>query len=277
LKYCYLNGKIISLKKANLDLYDVGILRGYGIFDVMRTYNRKPFLIAEHLERLKNSAKILNLKIPISHQKIEDVIKKLLKNNLPAGKEAIIRTILTGGKTSDGINYNYHLPTFYILTEIFEDLPEEFYQNGIKLITHNYLRDFPEAKTLNYITAIKLQKALKKKGAFEILYTHNNFALECTTSNLFILKNKKLITPKSKVLGGITRNFVIKFAKNRFDVMEKNIRLKDLDSANEAFITATNKDIVPVVRIDNKIIGNGKVGDGTKIIMKMFNDYVKKC
>jgi len=270
-KYCYLNGKILPLEKAGISLRDIGILRGYGIFDFSRTYNGKPFAFKEHFMRMKHSANVLNLKVPIFEKETEEIIKKLIsKNKL---KEANIRMVLTGGESLDGISY--HSTTFYILVGDVKKFPESIYKKGAKLITYEYLRDEASAKTLNYITAIKLQPFKKRQKAFEILYTYKGYILEATTSNFFIFKKDNLITPKENILYGITRNYVIKLAKDIFKIEERAVSLKELDSATEAFITSTNKEIVPVVKIDNKIIGNGKVGKNTKKLIEIFHLFTQ--
>lgn len=273
---CYLNGKYVPLEKAGVGLYDVGLLRGFGIFDVLRTYNGKPFLINNHLDRLEKSAEILNLKLPVAKKKIIEITKKLLRqNNFSKNKEAVIRIVLTGGIAKDGVNYDPKNPTFFILTEKFQNLPEKFYQNGIRLIMHDHQREFSSAKTINYLAALRLQNLCRKEKVFEVLYTHRKRVLEGTMSNFFIFKNNMLITPKNNVLIGITRNAVINLAGKNFKVIEKNIITSDLKLADEAFITATNKDIIPVIRIDDLVIGDGKVGGKTKLLMELFREYTR--
>lgn len=271
-KYCYLNGKIIPVNKGGVNLNDMGILRGYGVFDFLRTYNGRPFFLKKHLGRLKGSAKMLNLKLPVSLTELAAAINKLLLKN--KFKESTIRIVLTGGKTSDGITCRK--PTLFILVEKLQKLPFSVYQKGVKLITHKYQREIPEAKTLNYITAASLQSLRKSKKAFEILYTSGGLVLEATTSNFFIFRNNTLITPKNKILTGITRDVVIKLAQSKFKVEERDISFQGLSRATEALITATSKEIVPVVKIDSKLIGNGKVGKNTKYLMDLFHQYTKK-
>jgi len=272
-KYCYLNGKIIETKKANISLDDIGILRGYGVFDYLRTFNGKPFLLKEHLTRFENSAKALGLKVPETESKIEKAIENLMEKNKYG--EAGMRLVLTGGKTVNGIEFNNH-PTFFILAEEFIDLPRACFEKGVKLITLDHQRILPKAKTTNYITAVRMQKAKRKKKAFEILYTQNDNILETTTANFFIFKKNRLITPKKDILFGTTRNFVIKLARKDFKIEEREVKKREVWSADEAFLTATNKDILPVVKIDGKVIGNGKVGENTKRLMDRFQKYVKK-
>ena len=263
MKYCYFNGKIISENKTRVNPRDLGILRGYGVFDVMRIYNGKPFLLPEHFKRLKNSASKLNLKIPIGEKKFKETVLKLIKKNKV--KSVIIRTVVTGSNT------------FYILSEKFTPLPSGLYKNGAKLITLPYARYIPESKTLNYISFIKQKDNMKRRGALELLYISEGKVLECATSNFFIIKKGVVITPKNGVLKGTTRGLVLKLArKNNFKVEEQDVKISELETADEAFLAATNKGIVPVVKIDNRKIRNGKVGEKTKLLINIFNDYVRE-
>jgi len=272
-KYCYLGGKIISAAKACIHPTDIGFLRGYGIFDFLVVYGKKPFLYNEHIKRLKNSAKLLNLKIPVGERELKRIINKIILKN--GFKNSTVRIVLTGGKTKDGMTFDS--PALCVLVGEFKRPSDALLEKGAKLITLEHKREIPEAKTMNYISAVRLYNArAKKEGAFEILYTHNGRVLECSTSNFFIFRGNKLITPHKDILKGTTRNFVIGLAKKKFKVEEREIKISELKSADEAFITATNKEIIPVVRIDAQKIGAGKVGENTKILMKMFNDYVSK-
>lgn len=269
---CFFNGKTVSLNKVKIDPYDLGILRGYSVFDVMRVQNEKPFLLDDHWRRLQSSAKELNLKIPVSRKEYGKTVKKLLAAN--KFKKSIIRTMLTGGISADAMSPGKE--TFYILIEKFKPLPNLVYKKGAGVITLDYKRDFPQAKISNYITAIRSHGRKNKKGALEIIYTNNGKALEASTSNFFIIKNNILITPKEDILLGMTRNLVIKLAKKAgYKVQERNVKIKELYSADEVFLTASNKDIVPVVKINDRKISNGKIGDITKDLVHLFNVFVK--
>jgi branched-chain amino acid aminotransferase len=270
---CYFNGKIIPLTEAKINPYDLGILRGYGVFDVMTTVNGKPFLLDEHWKRFQNSAKKVGLKIPISKKKYKKILKKLIEIN--RYKKYTIRMILTGGMSSDTLTYCGKV-TFYILAEKFAALPEKLYEKGAKVVTSEYQREMPEVKTANYLYAIKHQGKKQKNGALEMVYTYKNKALEAATSNFFIVKNNALITPKNNILAGITRNLVIRLARRkRYKVQERDVRVGELFSADEMFLTATNKDIVPVAKADNKKIGDGKAGKTTKVLMEEFKRFVE--
>jgi branched-chain amino acid aminotransferase len=269
-KYCYFNGKFCTEDKVRISPYDIGILRGYGVFDVMTTANGKPFLVKEHYARLKKSATLLGLKLPFTAETFKSNVEKLLTLNKK--KMASIRTVVTGGVSPD--SFSVGVPTCYILIEDFHCFPAEAYEKGIRLMTLNHVLTVPQAKvTINYIEAIKNQKQKKKANASEILYVKEDNVLECSTSNIFIVKGDTIITPKERMLYGTTRNFVIKLIKKKYTLEERDITYRELQKADEAFITATNKHVVPVVQVDAWKIGKGRVGEKTREIMKMFHDY----
>jgi len=274
-RQCYFNGKIKTLEKVKIHPYDIGLLRGYAVFDVMCTQSQKPFYLENHWQRFKNSAEELGIKVKINFKEYEKVIKKLLALN--KFEKSIIRTVITGGMSSNGFTYEPGQETFYILVEKFIPLAKNLYTDGAKVITYEYDRTFPRAKITNYIGAIKNQGRKEKAGALEIIFTRNGKALEASTSNFFIVKKGKLITTKDGILIGITRNVVIELAKkNKIKVEERNIKVSELFSADEIFLTATNKDVVPIVKIDGKKIGNGQPGKVTQKMMKLFAEFVEK-
>lgn len=270
--YCYFNGKITTLDKAKISPYDLGMLRGYGVFDVMRTQNGKPFLLDEHWARLENSAKELKLKIPVTKNKFIKILEKLLKLN--GFKVSGIRTVLTGGMADDGFT-PCGRETFYILIEKFQALPKTCYTQGVGVMTLSYKRNIPWVKVTNYVEAIRHIDLRKKCGALEITYVKNGRLLENSMSNIFLFKGDVLLTPKEGVLLGTTRNLVVKLAKKKFKVKLKKISEKEFKGASEIFLTGANKDIVPVVKVDGRKVGNGKVGKNTKVLMQVFREFAK--
>ena len=267
-KYCYLNGKIVPEDSAHISISDLGILRGYGVFDFLRTYNGKPFYLREHLDRLENSAKLVGLKVPISKQGIDRIINKLLKKNKL--NEATVKIIVTGGCSADGLVCDLKQQTIIILVKEIHDCPAELYKKGIKLITFEHQRNNSAAKTIDYITMLKLQNQKQKQKAFEILYINKGVVLEGATSNFFIFKGNRLITSKNNILAGITRKIIIKLADKNFKVEVRDIKINEIKNADEAFITSTTREVLPVVKINNRKIGNGKVGKNTKLLMELF-------
>lgn len=267
---CFFNGNIIPIQNAHIQLTDLGIIRGYGVFDFLRTYNGKPFYLPRNIARFRHSAKLLGLTIPYTDKKITAAITTLIrKNNL---SEAFIRMVATGGPTDDGITPRD--PTVYILATPAEDLPHVLYTKGAKLILHEHQRMVPQAKTINYITAVQLLPQRRKMKALEVLYVSNGHVLECSTSNIFLFHNDVLVTPKENILLGMTRETVLKLAQKQFSIEERAIRVSELSTATELFLTASNKRIVPVVAIDGKSVGGGRPGKNTKHLMQLFNEYV---
>ena len=272
--FCYFNGEIRPFQKAGISLDDLGILRGYGVFDVMKTVNGKIFLFDVHIKRLKDSADYLGARLPMGKIKIKETIKKLISKNKI--KQASIRIVLTGGRSVDAMHFDFKAPTFYILVSEFKPLSGELYESGIKLATVEHSRDAAEIKTTNYVEAVRvINKRQKKEKFFEILYISDGAILEAATSNFFVFIGDKLVTPKDNILKGITRNLVLKLAKKKFEVEERKLKTEELNLATESFIAATNKNIVPVVQVDDKKIGNGKPGKNTKKLMELFKEFMK--
>lgn len=273
---CYLNGAIIPVREAKVGVYDIGLLRGFGVYEALRTFKRKPFMFADHLARLHRSAAAMRLTVPASDEQMTSIIDDLITRNVPQEKEALARFILTGGEAIGGIEYGEQ-PTFYILVEELELPPAEVFVNGCTLIVYEHERPFAESKTTNYIQAVLLQNDRKRAGALEILYTSRGHVLECATSNFFIVNNGTIATAKDGVLEGITRKAVIAIAKKEFPLEERDISVEEMYAADEAFLTSSFKDVVPVVKVGEKTIGNGGPGPVTKRVMQLFADFVRSA
>ncbi len=270
--YCYFNGKIVKEKDAGISVRDVGVLRGYGVFDVLRTFGGVPFLFDAHYDRLVRCAGKLGLRVPLSRSRARSVVNTLLKKN--GFKESTIRFVVTGGPAADSIHFNRATPNCFVLISPFHDLPASLYAKGAALLTVEHKREFPEVKSLNYLTAVRINNNGKKQP-FELLYTWQERVLEASTSNFFLFSGNTLVTPKRDVLLGTTRNVVLALAKKKFAVKERDISVKELRSAKEAFLTATNKDVVPVVSIDGRKVGTGKVGERTRYLMDAFRSFAR--
>lgn len=271
----FLNDHWVKTEDLKISAFDLTVTRGFGIFDFLRTYNKKPFRLREHIDRFFNSARILGLPVPKTKKEIEKIISQGLARNKQL-KETNIKIILTGGPTEDGIT-PIGRPSLIITFTPAVQYPRSCYEKGVKLITIRSQRELFEAKSLNYLTAVVAMMKAKKKGAEEGLYVGKNGEIyETTRCNFFAVINNQLITPKKDILIGVTRNVVIRLAKKLgIKLVERDLYLKELPKFQEAFITASNKEVMPVVRIDSQPIGLGKPAAVTKKIMEAFRQYTK--
>ncbi|MEF3691665.1 MAG: aminotransferase class IV [Candidatus Moraniibacteriota bacterium] len=272
--FCYFNGAIIKFDKIKISPFDLGFVRGYGIFDAMRTSNGIPFCLEEHWDKFQKSAHFLDLKIPLDKEEFEKIIQFLLKKN--NFKEMAIKTILTGGESKNGF-IRGGAETFLILADNLDNyiLDEKIYQKGVKVIKKEYERPCPEIKNLNYLFPLNIQKEKNQSGAMEIVYVNQGKILECSTSNIFMVKNKTIVAPKKGVFSGTLRNLVIRLAKeNNLSVEERDIKKDEFKKADEIFLTATYKKIVPVVKVDEEKVADGRVGEITKKLMFLLDDFI---
>lgn len=267
--YCYFDGKVIPLSDAVVRPDDLGMLRGFAVYEGITAVDGIPFHFHEHFIRLEHSAAALELAIPYSEGEILAGIEELLQKNAPEGR-ASIRLILSGGSAVGGIEYREENTLLYALAEPSAGFPASWYTEGVSLITAEHDRFMPEYKTTAYITAVLLQKARIAAGAAEILYTSGDTILECATSNIFIVKDGVITTPGSLILKGITRNVAIELLSATSKVVEGEVTAQDLEEADEIFITSSFKDIVPVVTIDDVTVGGGVPGPVTQKLMTDF-------
>jgi branched-chain amino acid aminotransferase len=258
--YCYMNGKIMPLAKAVLPIMDIAVLRGYAVFDSMAAVGERVVHVDDHLKRFFASAASAGITIRSTKAHIKTAIHALLrKNKFTLSK---VRIVATGGETiNSGLEFDATTGSLFIIVEEHSKLPASYYENGVILMTAEYERPMPQAKTTNYMYAVSLQHKRSKQKALEILYTFQGKVYECSTSNFFLVKGNELITADKGILEGIARAFVLRSAKKiGLKAVERTVTLHDLETADEAFITATYKGILPVVKIDGMKIGNGKVG-----------------
>lgn len=273
-QYCFLNGEVLPLAEAKISILDIGLIRGYGIYEALTVINGKPLHFKDHWQRLLRGAKALGIKIPIENKLAEEKIVEIVKKS-GLNTRASIRIVLTGGEVLNGIEHDVNKPTFYMIAEEWKALPKENYEKGAKLITHEYKREMPEFKTTNYIMGASLQDLRKGGGALEILYVSDDLVLECATSNIFLVNGDKVITPEEGVLKGITRKIVLELARKDYQVEKREVTVDEFKSADEVFITASFKDIVPIIKIDDFTVGSGAVGKITRDIMGKFQEYIR--
>ncbi|MEO0094167.1 MAG: aminotransferase class IV [candidate division WOR-3 bacterium] len=274
----YLNGKILPLSKAQIPVLDRGFLYGDGVFESLRTYKGKPFLLEEHLKRLINGANLLKIK-PVGslYQLKSAVIKTLKANNF---KEYYIKIILTRGKVKNhGLDFSNSIgkPNLVILVEELKEYPESVYSKGWKAIVSTVRRpNTPTSriKSLCYLdNALAKEEARKERANEAFMLDEKGHVVEGTVSNIFIVKSKTIFTPplSNPILAGVTRAFVLKLIKKLgLKCVEKIIFLKELNRCNECFITFSGAGIIPITRIGNKKIGNGKCGPITEKLINLY-------
>ncbi len=268
----YVDGRWVHPQEASLSINDIAILRGYSAFEALRTYDRRPFHLEEHLKRLYHSAEIIELGIPWPPEFISNVINEIIARN--SYKHAAIRLLVTGGESEDGLMPTGQ-PTLVVMITPLDERDMERFAQGIKLITSRLQRESPEAKTTSYTAAVRALKEAARRDAADALYVNKaGHVLEATRSNFFIFRGDTLVTPREGILHGITRGVVLELARGRFPIEERPIQLQELALADEAFISSSSREITPVVQIDDLVIGKGKPGPLTYELEQRFIEMV---
>lgn len=263
----FVNNQFIEEEKASLGITDLSFQRGYGIFDFFRTSNHIPLFIDDYLDRFFKSAGMLRLQPLHSREELKNIISEMIRqNNTPVSG---IKMILTGGYSSDG--YELSSPNF-IITQQPVQLPGiEKFDKGLKIILYEYLRDLPHAKSINYLMGVYLQDKVRQYKADDVLYYKDGCILEFPRSNVFVVtKDQTVVTPGENVLHGITRMKVLELARKKYTVEERAVTVDELRNAAEVFLTSTTKRILPVLTIDDKIVGDGKPGEVTTSLYHAF-------
>lgn len=270
----YVDGQWVHPAQATISIHDLAVLRGYSVFESLRTYHRRPFHLDEHLERLYRSAEIIDLDVPLSRAEIAAIVREAIARN--TYQHAAVRLLLTGGESEDGVLATGQPRLIVMATPLSERDPARF-ARGSRLITSRLQRETPEAKTSNYTSAVRALKEAARVGADDALFVNERgHVQEATRSNFFLFHGDTLVTPRDEVLLGITREVVLNLARERFAIEERPILLEELALADEAFVTSSSKEITPVVQIDEQVIGDGKPGPRTTELEQRFITMIKK-
>ena len=266
----YHNGSILAESDIHYSVNDVGLLRGYGVFDFFRIEDNIPLFIDDHLDRFEHSAKELNLDIPISREEIKKVVHELIRVNKLS--QSSIKIVLTGGDSVDGFTPGN--PNMTILNKPIMYPSAESYTVGAALMLYEHHRPFADVKSTNYLTALKLQQTWQNEGFMDVLYHTGERVWEVSRSSIFFFVDNKLITNKEGVLKGITGSKVLEACQDLFEIEIRPIDLWELISAEEVFITSTTKLVMPIVRLGDNHIGNGKPGPKTAKVREAYNAFV---
>ena len=279
----YLNGKFVEQSQAVVSVFDHGLLYGDGVFEGIRSYSGLIFRLSEHVDRLFESAHTIMLKIPMTRAEMAEVVKESLRVNKL--KDAYIRLVVTRGPGDLGLDpRKCAKATIFAIADKIELYPKKLYEEGLELITVATQRNVPEAlnpqiKSLNYLNNILAKIEAINAGYQEaIMLSASGYVTECTGENLFIVRRRELHTPPPYigVLRGITRQTVMELAKEqRLHVQEDLLTRHDLFNAEEVFLTGTAAEIVPVVKIDGRVIGKGVPGPVTKKLRLAFQQATK--
>jgi branched-chain amino acid aminotransferase len=279
----YVDGKYCNERDAKISVFDHGLLYGDGIFEGIRVYNSRVFKLKEHLDRLFYSAKAILLNIPLTHDEMrEAVIETCRRNKL---RDGYIRLLVTRGVGTLGLNPNRcKKPSVVIIAGKIQLYPAEYYLRGLEIITVPTVRNLhsalnPAIKSLNYLNNILAKIEANNSGCEEaIMLNAEGFVSECTGDNVFIIKEGQLLTPplSAGALYGVTRRVVMEIAsESGMTVREPNLSRYDMFNADECFLTGTGAELVPVIKIDGRIIGDGKPGPITKKLVTQYRALTK--
>jgi len=275
----YIDGKYYEQKNAKISVFDHGLLYGDGIFEGIRAYNGRVFRLKEHIDRLFCSAKAILLKMPLSHGEIVRAVVETCRRNKI--RDGYIRLLVTRGIGSLGLNpYRCKNPSLIIIADKIQLYPAELYARGMEIVTVPTTRNLhsalnPAIKSLNYLNNILAKIEANNAGCEEaVMLNAEGFVSECTGDNIFIVKAGQMLTPplSAGALYGITRGVVIELAReDGLTVSEPNLTRYDLFNADECFLTGTGAELIPIVKIDGRVIGAGKPGPITRRLVDKYH------
>jgi len=277
----WLNGRLVDEADAKVSVFDHGLLYGDGVFEGIRVYSRRVFELEAHLRRLYESAKAIRLDVPMQKSELTSAIERTVEAN--GIVDGYIRLVVTRGIGNLGLNpFTCKDSSLFIIADKIQLYPEELYETGMKIISATTARNHPltippQVKSLNYLNNILAKiEALDNDVPEAVMYNHEGYVAEATGDNVFIVRNGVIYTPpvEAGALEGITRNLVIRLAKKEgLEVVEKNLTRCDLYICDEFFLTGTAAEVIGIVDIDGRTVGDGKPGPVTKLLREKFFKY----
>jgi branched-chain amino acid aminotransferase len=276
------NGRVFDEEHAVISVFDHGFLYGEGVYETLRTYNGQPFLFDRHMRRLRQSAGMLTLPVPLADGQMDARVRETMREaRLGApGAEAYIRILVTRG--IGDLSYDPAAtprPSIVVIVKPQTDPPLEAYERGVKAALVSIRRNHPGTvnpliKSNNLLnSALAMQEAVRKHAFEGIMRNLRGEIAECSTANLFVVKDSAALTPPldAGLLAGITREFLFELgAELGIPVREQMLNDHDLFGADEAFLTSTTREIVPIVRVDETIIGAGAPGPVTRTLLESY-------
>ncbi|WP_420318659.1 aminotransferase class IV [Ekhidna sp.] len=264
--YCYFKGGVIDESDASLSIHSIGANRGFGVFDFFRMRNGKYCFLEEHLERFARSQKFMELSEIIEKDEIKEALEMLRDWN--GFNDAGFKLVLLG----DGSESDPALDPLFFITQT--NLKNHQVPPFSSIILHEYLREYPQIKSTNYFTSNLLHRKRIAAGSIDVVYHHEGIISEASRSNIFIVKEGVVQTPKRNILEGVTRMNVLKIAENIVAIEQTDITVEELKSADEIFLTSTLKEVLPIVEVDGQKVGNGSVGRITRQLRAAFEDLL---
>ncbi|UCG50362.1 MAG: branched-chain-amino-acid transaminase [Phycisphaerales bacterium] len=280
----WLDDKLVDEADAKVSVFDHGLLYGDGVFEGIRVYNGRVFELEAHIVRLYESAKVIRLEVPIGKSGLLGAIEKTVEAN--GVVDGYIRLVITRGVGTLGLNpFICKSSRLIIIADKIQLYPEELYEKGMKVISTVTVRNHPlaippQVKSLNYLNNILAKiEALDNDVPEAIMYNHEGYVAEATGDNVFIVRNGVIYTPPAEAgaLEGITRALVIRLAEEQnFRVVEKNLTRHDLYVCDEFFLTGTAAEVIGIVDIDGRVIGDGRPGPVTRLLREEFFKYAHR-
>ena len=280
----FIDGKFYDEANAKISVFDHGLLYGDGIFEGIRAYNGRVFKLKEHIDRLFCSAKAILLTIPMTHAEVSKAVVDTCREN--GIRDGYVRLVITRGVGTLGLNPNKcKLASVIVIAGTIQLYPEEMYQNGMAIVTVPTVRNLhsavnPAIKSLNYLNNILAKIEANNAGVEEaIMLNSEGYVAECTGDNIFILKEGKMFTPplSAGALYGITRAAVVDLARQQgIEVTEPNLTRYDIFNADECFLTGTAAEIIPVTKVDGRIIGDATPGATTHKLITAYRSLTKQ-
>ncbi len=279
----WVDGKLLPKEQATVSVYDHGLLYGDGVFEGIRVYNGKIFECEAHVRRIYDSARSIRLEIPYTHEQFTAALHETYKAN--GFNDCYIRAVVTRGAGDLGLDPRKSVrPTTFIIADTLNVFPRELYEKGMSVITSSYIRNHPNStpprvKSLNYLNNVLAKIEANDAGVPEaIMLNHLGNVAECTADNIFVVRDGAITTPSIDqcILDGITRGVIIKLAREAgLKLTEGIVQRHDVYVADEIFVTGTGAEVMPITKVDGRIIGKGVAGPITKKLLEAFHKLVR--